>query len=90
MTGTVELPAYDNNEIIKWVYKIRVQRDWGEGATEVTYDMCKEKFANILSEGKLGQEYCVVDGTEDVLFQGGKREEDLNKYGQIVYEVYKL
>ncbi|KAH7109258.1 hypothetical protein B0J11DRAFT_512915 [Dendryphion nanum] len=79
---TMVLPAYDKPATqMDWVYKIAVGT--GNYANKafithsVDYETCQRKMKEVLSEGKLGDDYCVVDGTEDVLFKGGKLEEVL-------------
>lgn len=88
---TVTLGAWDDNQPLNWVYKISVQ-DIGDGfqaPQDVTYEKCVRKMKEVLSEGQLGNHYCVVDGTQDVLFQGGTTEEVIKPWGKLVFESRK-
>jgi hypothetical protein len=88
---TQVLKDYKTNKDLNWVYKIWVK---GEGTYPpsqwCTYEKCVRKMKEILSEGQLGREYCVVDGTKDVLFQSGRIEEPIRALGgKLVFESYR-
>ncbi|KAF2181086.1 hypothetical protein K469DRAFT_752942 [Zopfia rhizophila CBS 207.26] len=87
LLGTVELPAYDDKKTMRWTYIVKIE-DSGPMLvpTDITYDMCKSKFTQIMKEGKLGGSYCVVDGTQDVLFKSGRVEERFPRWGKVVYQ----
>ncbi|PSN75073.1 hypothetical protein BS50DRAFT_671324 [Corynespora cassiicola Philippines] len=76
LTGTVWLDNYEGGEQIPWVFKASLSREKNyEDFTvtyHLTYDKCIEEFKLLLTDGDVGKQYCVVDGTKDVLFKKGK------------------
>ncbi|KAF1995370.1 hypothetical protein P154DRAFT_538854 [Amniculicola lignicola CBS 123094] len=89
IVSTVILTAYDK-QLLNWVYKVSVDcpgENCFENPQQVDYKACKDSLEDLLSEGQLGEEYCVVDGTEDVLFRGGKREGAKDRFrNKVVFE----
>ncbi|KAF2009449.1 hypothetical protein BU24DRAFT_467827 [Aaosphaeria arxii CBS 175.79] len=74
VTLTYTLPSYSSPDV-NWVYKISIPRKGdNEASTEVNEGDCVARMGEVLTEGKLGGAYCVVDGTEDVLFKGGSAD----------------
>jgi hypothetical protein len=87
---TVELQNYKDNAKLNWVYKIWIDTEGTQRQIQwVDYDKCMRKMKEILSEGQLGKAYCVVDGTEDVLFQAGRLEEKIRPWGKLIFESYR-
>ncbi|KAF2275344.1 uncharacterized protein EI97DRAFT_434199 [Westerdykella ornata] len=92
---TIYLNDYKGTTQIPWVYKVWISCTKGTASTctaaprSVTHEQCVRKMKELLSEGKLGNEYCVVDGTEDVLFQHGRIEEEILPFGWLNFESYR-
>jgi hypothetical protein len=88
---TQVLNSYEDGKPLPWVYKIHIKNEGTMPPDQwVTHEKCVRKFKEILSEGKLGNEYCVVDGTKDVLFQHGKIEEQISTLGgKLVFTSYR-
>lgn len=88
---TEVLKSYKTGEDLPWVYKIHIKNEGTYPPAQfVTYKECMMKMKEILSEGKLGREYCVVDGTEDVLFQSGNNWRAIRALGgKLVFESYQ-
>ncbi|KAF2463810.1 uncharacterized protein BDR25DRAFT_383278 [Lindgomyces ingoldianus] len=64
LVGTVSLPAFDNGAPIHWVFKISVVRAGiKEAPTWISHDQCTKQFKTMATEGKLGDTYCIPEGT---------------------------
>ncbi|KAF2741838.1 hypothetical protein M011DRAFT_314917 [Sporormia fimetaria CBS 119925] len=83
---TIGITSYEG-KILNWVYEL-----WLNGMDRpmadqlITKEKCIRKMSEILSEGELGKQYCIVKGTETVLFQGGKFDELIQPWGSLNYE----
>ncbi|KAF2870301.1 hypothetical protein BDV95DRAFT_608297 [Massariosphaeria phaeospora] len=88
---TIDVPAYDNNKPLRMVYEIKVENNLAYTEMRVNESECRRGFTDVLNESFLGINYCVVDGTEDVLFQGGTFERAMtfqgNQPGKQIFDV---
>ncbi|KAF2117151.1 hypothetical protein BDV96DRAFT_644583 [Lophiotrema nucula] len=83
--GHSDLTAYDK-KAITWVYEMTLRDTTIK--QDVDFDTCVDGFGRVLSEGKLGDAYCVVHGQETVLSKGGRWEKPM-KYGTLRFDVRK-
>lgn len=87
-----DLPAYDDGTNIRYHFDIKIESDMDGRVhkTLITEEQCRGNLKSIVEKGKLGKEYCEVDGTGVALARGGRVELGLNpspKLAKMVYQV---